>query len=64
VGSRINVAHTRLRIAEVLMLAGDIREAELELVSAEKAFAKMSAGLMVERCQAIRLALSRSEKRR
>lgn len=51
VGSRINAAHTRLRLAEVLAIAGDAKEAELEFASAAKAFAKMDATPMVERCQ-------------
>lgn len=53
-GSRINAAHVRLRLAEVLAMAGDRDEAELELSSAEKAFAKMAAAPMVARCQAAR----------
>ncbi len=56
-GSRINVAHTRLRVAEVLALSGDMDEAELELSSAEKAFAKMAAKPMVVRCQNARKTL-------
>lgn len=51
VGSAINAAHTRLRLAEVLAEAGDARDAELDLSSAEKAFAKMGAQPMVERCR-------------
>lgn len=51
VGSRINAAHTRLRLAEVLVQAGDAEEADLELSAAEKAFAKMEAQPMVARCQ-------------
>jgi tetratricopeptide (TPR) repeat protein len=52
-GSRINAAHTRLRLAEILALAGDPSEAELELSSAEKAFAKMGAQPMVAHCRTI-----------
>lgn len=63
-GSRIQAAHTRLRLAEVLPLAGDLNEAELELASAEKAFAKMMAHPMVERCQSLRHELGVSDQRR
>ena len=54
VGSRINAAHTRLRLAEVLTRSGEAHEAELEFSSAEKAFAKMGAQPMVTHCNAIR----------
>ncbi|PTY02097.1 hypothetical protein DB347_24545 [Opitutaceae bacterium EW11] len=54
-GSRINVAHTRLRLAEMLFACRDRSEAMLELASAETAFAKMHAALMVERCKTVRL---------
>lgn len=54
VGSRINAAHTRLRLAEVLTRSGEAHEAELEFSSAEKAFAKMGAQPMVTRCSAIK----------
>lgn len=54
IGSRINAAHVRLRLAEILIVAGDFDEAELELASAEKAFAKMEAKPMVARCEATR----------
>jgi tetratricopeptide (TPR) repeat protein len=53
-GSRINVAHTRLRLAEVLARSGDVDEAELELSAAQSAFSKMEALPMVARCQAVR----------
>lgn len=53
-GSRINVAHTRLRLADFLAAAGDLHEAELELASAGTAFAAMDASLMLPRCQAAR----------
>ncbi|MGC4074213.1 MAG: hypothetical protein QM760_17220, partial [Nibricoccus sp.] len=59
VGSRINVAHTRLRLAEVLRNLGDTRDAELELASAEKAFARMNAVAMVKRCQEARKEIER-----
>lgn len=55
-GSRINAAHTRLRLAEVLARSGEAHEAELEFVSAEKAFVKMGARPMVARCRAARKA--------
>lgn len=61
-GSRINAAHTRLRLAEVLSLSGDIEEADLELSSAEKAFADMEARPMVVRCQAVRSAVGSRPK--
>jgi len=64
VGSRINVAHTRLRLAEVFATAGDFREAELEVSSAEKSFARMAAERMVERCQAVRQQFGADAKRR
>lgn len=57
-GSRINVAHTRLRLADVLMRTGDRTEAEPELAAAEVAFAKMSARPMVERCRTLRAAVA------
>jgi len=57
VGSRINVAHTRLRLAEVLARSGEAHEAGLEFSSAEKAFAKMGARPMVARCGAVRRAV-------
>lgn len=50
-GARINVAHTRLRLAEMLISCGDRNEAELELAAAEKAFVKMDAQAMVARCR-------------
>ena len=53
-GSRINVAHTRLRLTEVFAQSGDGDEAELELSAAQKAFSKMEAEPMVERCEAVR----------
>ncbi|MBE2212419.1 MAG: winged helix-turn-helix domain-containing protein [Opitutaceae bacterium] len=56
-GSRINAAHARLRLAEFLSKAGDLHEAELEIDSAEKAFAAMNADPMVRRCRAARKAL-------
>jgi DNA-binding winged helix-turn-helix (wHTH) protein len=55
-GSRINAAHTRLRLAEALAASGDAAEAELEFASAENAFVKMEAPRMVARCQAARKA--------
>jgi DNA-binding winged helix-turn-helix (wHTH) protein len=59
-GSRINVAHTRLRLAEVLALAGDVDEAELELSTAQKAFSKMAAQPMVARCESARKMFQRT----
>lgn len=53
-GSRINAAHARLRLAEILASGGDVEDAELELSSAEKAFEKMAAFPMVERCKIVR----------
>lgn len=53
VGSPINAAHVRLRLAEVLLLAGDSDEAELELSSAAKAFSRMNATPMVRRCETL-----------
>lgn len=53
-GSRINGAHARLRLAEILAHGGDGEEAELELSSALKAFSKMGAEPMVERCESMR----------
>lgn len=53
-GSRINVAHTRLRLAEVLALSGNVGEAELELSGAHKAFSQMEAEPMVRRCATTR----------
>jgi DNA-binding winged helix-turn-helix (wHTH) protein/ATP/maltotriose-dependent transcriptional regulator MalT len=58
-GSRINIAHTRVRLAAVLALSGDVDEAEMELSAAEKAFSKMEALPMVARCQAARKAILR-----
>jgi len=52
-GSRINVAHLRLRLAELLQ-GSDPDEADLELTSAAKAFEKMGADAMVARCHAAR----------
>lgn len=63
-GSRINAAHTRLRLAELLAKCGDQHEAELERSSAEKAFAKMEAHPMVARCQAMRAAGAVPRERR
>lgn len=54
-GSRINVAHLRLRLAEILVQGGDLDEADLELTSAEKAFARMGADPMVTRCRTTRM---------
>jgi DNA-binding winged helix-turn-helix (wHTH) protein/ATP/maltotriose-dependent transcriptional regulator MalT len=50
-GSRINAAHTRLRLAEILALSGDRAESDLELSSARKAFAAMDAVPMIARCE-------------
>lgn len=61
-GSRINVAHLRLRLAEVLASGGDHEEADLELTSAEKAFAKMGAKPMAVQCQAARKKLLPSSR--
>ncbi|MFT3830874.1 MAG: winged helix-turn-helix domain-containing protein [Opitutaceae bacterium] len=52
-GSRINAAHTRLRLAEILALGGDGDAAELERSSARKAFVQMEAPAMVVRCTAV-----------
>jgi hypothetical protein len=54
VGSRINAAHTRLRLAEILARSGETHEAELECSAAEKAFAVMGAKPMVARCGAVK----------
>lgn len=54
IGSRINAAHTRLRLAEIHAAFGEVDEAELELDSAQKSFAKMDAQPMVARCEAQR----------
>jgi tetratricopeptide (TPR) repeat protein len=62
-GSRINAAHTRLRLAEVLALSGDMDEADLELSSAQTAFAKMDALPMAARCQAARTEILPRRKR-
>lgn len=62
-GSRINVAHVRLRLAQVLALNGDTEDAELELSAAEKAFSKMDAEPMVARCERARRALARGVER-
>lgn len=59
-GSRIWAAHTRLRLAEVLVQSGDCDEADLELTSAEKAFAKMEARPMLARCRAVRRTLRKA----
>jgi DNA-binding winged helix-turn-helix (wHTH) protein len=50
-GSRINAAHTRLRLADFLAASGDIEEADIELSSALKLFEKMGAQPMVTRCE-------------
>lgn len=62
-GSRINVAHLRVRLAEILAHGGDFEEADLELSSAEKAFAKMGAEPMVARCRTAREALQAAVRR-
>ena len=62
-GSRINVAHIRLRLAEVLAQGGELDAAELEFSSAEKAFEKMGATPMVARCRAARKAVRTPRKR-
>ncbi|HEY8993503.1 MAG TPA: winged helix-turn-helix domain-containing protein [Lacunisphaera sp.] len=54
VGSRINAAHTRLGLAEILARSGETHEAELEFSAAEKAFGLMGAKPMVARCAALR----------
>lgn len=56
VGSRINAAHTRLCLAEILAESGETHEAGLEYSAAEKAFAKMGAKPMASRCAAVRKA--------
>jgi DNA-binding winged-HTH domains len=53
-GSRINAAHTRLRLAEILATGGEQDEAELELSAARKAFLEMKAPAVVARCDAVR----------
>jgi DNA-binding winged helix-turn-helix (wHTH) protein len=63
-GSKINVAHLRLRLAEILAQGGENDEADLELTAAEKAFAKMGAEPMVARCQAVRKATATGGRRR
>jgi len=62
-GSRINVAHLRLRLAEILAQSGDAAAAELEFASAEKAFEKMGAAPMVARCQSARKAVQPAKRR-
>jgi hypothetical protein len=57
VGSRINAAHTRLCLAEILAASGETHEADLEFSAAEKAFAKMGAKPMMLRCAAVRKAV-------
>lgn len=57
VGSRINAAHIRLCLAEILATSGEVHEADLEFSAAEKAFAKMGAKPMVMRCAAVRKAV-------
>jgi DNA-binding winged helix-turn-helix (wHTH) protein/ATP/maltotriose-dependent transcriptional regulator MalT len=57
VGSRINAAHIRLCLAEILAASGETHEADLEFSAAEKAFAKMGAKPMVARCAAVRKAV-------
>ncbi|MFT3781208.1 MAG: winged helix-turn-helix domain-containing protein [Nibricoccus sp.] len=52
--SKINVAHTRLRLAESLSRAGNTTEAEMELTSAENAFRKIEADRMVAHCSGLR----------
>ncbi|HVU23466.1 MAG TPA: winged helix-turn-helix domain-containing protein [Opitutus sp.] len=59
-GSRINVAHTRLALAELFAATGDRDDAELELSTAEKAFAAMEAAPMAAHCAAARRAWSRA----
>jgi ATP/maltotriose-dependent transcriptional regulator MalT len=56
-GSKINAAHTRLRLAQVLAQSGDPDAAELELSAARKAFSQMGAAPMTARCEEIRLEL-------
>jgi DNA-binding winged helix-turn-helix (wHTH) protein len=53
-GSRIHVAHLRLRLAEVLAGSGNREEADLEFSSAEKAFEKMGAAPMAATCRMAR----------
>lgn len=57
-GSRINAAHVRLRLAQILAATAEADEAELELACAEKAFAQMGAEPMVERCRVVRQAMT------
>lgn len=56
-GSRINAAHVRLRLAQILAATGETDEAELELACAERAFAQMDAEPMIERCRVVRQAM-------
>ena len=56
-GSKINAAHARLQLAQVLARSGDLEAAELELSSAQKAFSQMDAAPMIARCENIRRAL-------
>ena len=56
-GSRINAAHAQLRLGEILAVAGETEDADLEFSSAQKAFSRMEAQPMVARCQAARKAL-------
>ena len=55
--AHIHAAHTRLRLAEILAVMGDVDEGEIEFASAEKAFAKMGAHPMAVRCRAARKAM-------
>jgi len=64
VGSRINVAHLRLRLAEILAQTGDPDGADLELTSAGKAFEKMGAAPMAARCKDVRKTLFGEGRRR
>ncbi|HXS31602.1 MAG TPA: hypothetical protein VN755_12265, partial [Steroidobacteraceae bacterium] len=63
IGSRINVAHIRLRLAEILAQGGDFDDADLELSSAEKAFEKMGAKPMVACCRASRKSAQAAARR-
>ena len=51
-GSKINAAHARLQLAQMLAASGDRDAAELELSAARKSFAQMEAAQMTARCDA------------
>ncbi len=54
VGSPLNVALLRLRLAQLLVAQGKHHSAELERLSAESAFRNMGAGGLLGRCEALK----------